>query len=66
MLNRFERWLLKGLIQKIVRQDTHHQQAITGLYQSIYDQARKTFYEDNKATLDDFLDECYEDGKQRR
>lgn len=62
-LNRFENWLFRKLIAKIVRQECRHKENITELYQAIYDQARYTFYEDNKPTLDGFLDECYQDGK---
>lgn len=62
-LNRFERWMLKGILQKIVRQECRHQQNITELYTAIYQEARHTFYEDNRPTLDSFLDECYQAGK---
>lgn len=63
MINRFERWMLKGILRKIVRQEVRHKQNITGLYEAIYQEARRTFYEDNKPTLDSFLDECYQAGK---
>lgn len=64
MLNRFEKWMLDRILKKIIRQECQHQKNITALYRTIYTQARKTFYEDNKPTLDGFLDECYEDSKK--
>ncbi len=63
MLNRFERWMLERLIAKVVRQECRHKENITALYQAVYDRARYSFYEDNKPTLDSFLDECYQDAK---
>lgn len=64
MLNRFEQWMLERLIAKVVRQECGHQKNITALYRTIYKRAKRTFYEDNKPTLDGFLDECFEDSKK--
>ena len=65
MLNRFEKWMLNKILKKIIRQECNHQKNITKLYSTIYTHAREAFYEDNKPTLDSFLDECYEDGKHK-
>ena len=65
MLNRFEKWMLNKILKKIIRQECNHQKNITALYGEIYARAREAFYEDNKPTLDSFLDECYEDGKHK-
>ena len=64
MLNRFEQWMLDRLVRKIVKQDYAHNRNITRLYGLIYQTAETAFYEDNKPTLDSFLDECYQDGKK--
>lgn len=64
MLNKFEQWLLQRLLDKIVRQDHAHNRNITRLYRRIYCTAERVFYEDNKPTLDSFLDECYQRGKE--
>lgn len=64
MLNWFEQWMLERILRKIVRQTYDHKSNITNLYRLIYRRAGVVFYEDNKPTLDGFLDECYEDGKK--
>lgn len=65
MLNWFERWMLKNILRKIIQQSHRHERDITSLYQMIYDRSRHVFYEDNQATLDSFLDDCYQTGKRR-
>jgi hypothetical protein len=62
-LNFFERWMLKNILRKVIRQECRHKQNITALYEAIFQQARSTFYEDNRPTFNSFLDECYEAGK---
>jgi len=57
-MNRFELWILKGIIRKTVRQGDHYGR-ITAFYKLVADAARQEFTEDNKPTLDQLLKECH-------
>ena len=60
-MNKFEKWLLRGLCRRLVIQGPQHQGNITEYYEVMTEAARKEFNEDNKITLDDFLAECHQD-----
>jgi hypothetical protein len=62
-INSFEHWMIKNIISKMVRQDYHHSDRISYLYEMIYDACRREFYEDNTPTLEAFLQECFDDAK---
>jgi len=58
-MNWFEKWFLKSVFKKQVRQGYFHHSNIIELYTMINDAARDEFHEDNDATLKHFLQECF-------
>jgi len=56
----FERWFMKRIIRKQVRQGFDHPQRITDLYTMIRSAAEDEFYEDNVVTLNSCLTEWFE------
>ena len=60
-MNKFERWFLKRIIREEVRQNYDHDKKHIALYQMIRDAHRAEFTEDNLATADAFLLECFEE-----
>ena len=60
-MNKFENWFLKRIIREEVRQDHDHDKKHIALYQMIRDAHREEFTEDNLATADAFLLECFEE-----
>lgn len=58
-MSRFERWFLKRLVARQVRQGRWHAARITALYQLVRDACDREFYEDNAVTRDDFLHEMF-------
>jgi len=60
-MNKFEKWLLKRLAQRLVVQGYGHGANITEYYRVINDAARREFNEDNKPTLDSLLSDCHRD-----
>ena len=60
-MNKFERWFLKRIIKREVQQDYSHWNRHVNLYQMIRDAHREEFTEDNLATADAFLLECFEE-----
>lgn len=64
-INEIERYFLKRLCKKIVRQGTHRKRIIE-YYRIIMDAARKEFTEDNKSTLEDFMLKCFEVARKYR
>lgn len=58
-MTRFERWFLRRLLAKQVRQGTCHVHRITELYQEIHDACKKEYYEDNAYTLSTFLHDLF-------
>lgn len=63
-MNRFERWFLRRLLRRQVRQSTFHAVRITALYREIAEAARREFYEDNEPTRREYLREWFEAGFQ--
>jgi hypothetical protein len=59
-MNKFERWFLKRIIKREVRQGYDHAAKHVALYQMIRDAHRAEFTEDNAVTADDFLQEQFE------
>jgi uridine kinase len=59
-LNRFEKWMLRRIARKTVTQG-HHQYKMVDYYKALIYAARKQFTEDNKPTLDAFLNECHKE-----
>ena len=60
-MNWFERWFLKRLCKKLVIQGPAHRRNIIEYYSIMQEAAKKEFYEDNKPTLDSFLEECHKE-----
>jgi len=59
-MNRFEKWLLRGLCNRLVTQGPYHRENIIEYYRTMSEAAKKEFYEDNKVTIDGFLTECHD------
>ena len=59
-MNWFERWFLRRIIRKQVRQGYTHDKRITALYREIHDAAKREFYEDNVYTRNAYLREWFE------
>jgi len=57
-MNRFESWILKGVIRKAVMQGGHAER-ITDFYGLLVQAARIEFFEDNEPTIDGLLIECH-------
>ena len=55
-----ERQQLKNLVRKVVIQG-NHKYRITEYNKILIDAARKEFTEDNKPTLNGFLEDCHKD-----
>lgn len=58
-LSRFQLWLLRWLIGKVVYQGQHHGDRIIALYRLIGERAQEVFYEDYVFTLNEYLGECF-------
>ena len=58
-MNRFERWFLKRVIAREVRQGNHEPRIIE-LYSMIRRACDSEFFEDNIPTMDSFLQECFD------
>lgn len=58
-MNRFEKWLLRRLCNRLVIQGPRHKEFITDYYRVMAEEAMVEFREDNKYTLQDFLSECH-------
>ncbi len=58
-ITKFQRFVLRWIVRKLVIQSHEHQRNITEYYKIMVSEARVQFREDNIATLDDFLDECH-------
>lgn len=59
-MNWFERWFLRRIIRKQVRQGYTHDKRITALYREIHDAAKREFYEDNVYSRNAYLREWFE------
>ena len=59
-MNWFEKWFLKQVFKKQVRQGVFHHANIIELYTMIGNAARDEFHEDNDPTLKHFLKECFD------
>jgi len=58
----FQKWVFNTYAHSIVRHlvfQGNHQKRIEQYYSLLIDAARKEFTEDNKVTLDNFLEECH-------
>ena len=59
-MNKFEMWMLRRILGKIVMQGGQKKK-ITRLYGLILEAAKSEYYEDNKPTLRAFMEECHND-----
>lgn len=59
-MNSFEKWFLKRIFKKQVRQGFDHDKRIAELYAMIREASRNEFTEDNEITADDYLREWFE------
>lgn len=54
---------LRMICRKLVKQGRYHRDNIQKYYQIMYEVAQAEFTEDNKPTLDAFLQECFDEAK---
>ena len=59
-MTKFERWFIKRVTAREVRQGPTHTLRITDLYFLIGDAVREEFTEDNKPTREAFLRKCFD------
>lgn len=59
VLDNLDVLILKNICKRIVKQGYLHQARITAYYKIMREAAEKEFTEDNKPTLDAFLQECF-------
>jgi len=59
VLDNLDVLVLKNICKRIVKQGPLHQARITAYYKIMREAAEKEFTEDNKPTLDAFLQECF-------
>ena len=59
-LTRLQSYLLRKVARVLVIQGPFHRARIIAYYRVLIEAAREEFREDNKMTLDDFLQECHE------
>lgn len=59
-MTKFERWFLRRIIKKQVRQGPYHIENIKDLYREIRVACEQEFYEDNLATQNSYLTEWFE------
>lgn len=52
-------WILRQLVKGVVKQGKYHELAITTFYGVLVKAAREEFYEDNRPTLNAFLEACH-------
>lgn len=60
-----QRWFLKRITREVVRQGNHRSRIIE-FYRLLVDAAREEFTEDNKPTLDCFLEECHREALESK
>ncbi len=58
-MSKSERKTLKRICKRIVIQSPQNKKNITEFYRIMREAAKDEFTEDNRATLEDFLSECY-------
>lgn len=58
-MSRREKWILRRICQRLVRQGFDHQQNMTDFYHTMFVAAELEFSEDNLVTLVDFLRTCF-------
>ncbi len=59
VLDKKDRRALQTICQKLVKQGHLHKARITAYYKIMREAAEKEFKEDNKPTLEAFLQECF-------
>lgn len=57
-----QRWLLRKLFRQVVRQGAHRQRT-SEVYALLREAAAQEFTEDSPATLDGFLQECFDSAR---
>lgn len=63
VLTKFERYILKRICRRLVRQGWYHKRRITEYYKIMREAAQAEFTEDNRPTLNSFLRECHDDAE---
>ncbi len=64
-MSSFQRWMLGRIVNRIVIQGNHRNR-IVEFYSILVSAARKEFTEDNKPTLDGFLEECHQEALENK
>jgi uridine kinase len=64
-LTKLQKWLLRRIARRVVIQGSHKRRIIE-FYSILIEAAREEFVEDNKPTLDGFLEECHSEALNGR
>jgi len=59
-ISKFDKWILKLLFKKYVKQDHYHEYRIIKMYKMIREASRNEFIEDSDTSLNSFLKECFD------
>ena len=59
-MNRLERWFLRRLLRKLIKQGPWWEGNVTDLFEEVNLRYRYVFYEDNYYTRKAYLQECLE------
>lgn len=59
-ISKFDKLILKLLFKKYVKQDNSHEYRIIEMYKMIREASRNEFIEDSNASLNSFLQECFD------
>lgn len=62
-MNSLYRYLLKHICKRIVVQGFNHKENVIEYYQIMQHAAENEFTEDNKPTLDGFLEDCHKEAR---
>ena len=65
-ITKFEKWILKRIAKRIVIQSHLHEKNVIEYYKIINDACNDEFTEDNRITLDSFLEDCHKESIKLR
>lgn len=60
-ITKFQIYILTKIARRIVWESHEHKRNITIYYRILTEAARESFHEDNKPTLDGFLEDCHKE-----
>ena len=64
-MSKIDFWILTAILRRTIVQGPDHSKKITGLYAMIREACREKFREDNEITIDDYLNEWFQDSQYK-